>query len=218
MSLRRKVGVGLIIAGFIVAGILVARFLQTPSPLTSESGQPLVTRFSSPHFVGYRKGERQWSLKAAAVEEGDENESGIVHLIDISEGILYREGKPDLHFTADRGEWNQERGSLALNGAVRFSSGGETVFEAERVVWDGDAQELTAPVRVHLNYKGQDIAADRLVAKGQEDTVTLSGNVVWATESGLEVRAQKAVYTKGDIHFSGLEGPVRLTLEGESKE
>lgn len=197
-----------------VAAFAAVRFLMSPAPLPS-GGVELVTRFTKPHFVKYRPGgEREWSLRADVVEEASDG-SGTVAFQNISEGILFRDGEPHFRFVADQGSLTSER-DLRLVGNVVFYEGDEPVFASQEVIWRSSEEIVLAPGTVTAHYDGHTLLAGRLEARLKEDTVELSGNVMWTTGDGIEVTADRAVYADERLEFSGLTGPVRVRLERES--
>lgn len=197
-------------AALLAGGALLWALVDQPSGPSGTGAGELRTRFTSPHFIGYHEGVRQWSLRAAVVEEADGAEEGAFILYDISEGILFRKDRPDLRFRADRGVWRRADGDLELEGNVRFFEGDTEVLAAPRVLWRASEERLIASGRIRANYDGQIVEADFLDARIAEDTATLSGNVVWITPEGLEVRAERAEYAEDRLVFSGLLQPVRL--------
>lgn len=211
--LRRAVIAAILI---VVAGVTYGLYQVASGPARHPAGDgPLLTRFSEPHFVKYKRGgEREWSLKAEVVEEAADG-SGAVNFERITEGVLFDENEPRYRFVADRGVLTPER-NLRLIGNVIFFEGNEVVFETEEVIWQADSETVLAPGAVRANYDGQSLTADRLEARLREDTVTLSGNVVWVAPEGIEVRADAAVYVNERLQFTGGDTPVRVRLERES--
>jgi len=210
----RRVVIAVTLIIIAALGYWLFDFVTRP-PESPASEGPLVTRFSEPHFVKYRRGgEREWSLKAEVVEEATDG-SGTVHFEKITEGVLFKENEPRFSFVADRGVLTAER-DLRLIGNVTFFEDGESVFESNEVIWQAATETVLAPTAVSANYDGQRLRADRLEAKLREDTVTLSGNVVWTTQEGIEVWAGMAVYADERLQFTGGDEPVRMRLERES--
>lgn len=210
----RRVAIAIVIVAALVGGFWLFDFVTRP-PEKQVRDEPIATRFSQPHFVKYRKGgEREWSLKAEVVEEATDG-SGTVNFEAITEGVLFQENKPRFSFVADRGTLTEER-DLHLMGHVIFYEDGEAVFESDEVIWQAERETVLAPTLVTANYDGQRLTADRLEARLREDTVTLSGNVLWTTEEGIQVRAGSAVYADDRLEFTGSDGPVKVRLERES--
>ncbi len=181
--------------------------VSVTEPLSPEENR---TRFTSPHFVGYHEGERQWSLEAALIEEAGADRPGILLLEEITRGVLYRDGEEYLTFRGDRGEWKPEGSELTLEGNVQFYEKGELLLTSEKVIWHGSEELLVSPVRVLAYYDKQTVEADHLEVESAEERVHMSGNVIWTNDDGVRVRATSAVYTKDQLSFSGLLEPVRF--------
>ena len=204
---RKTLTVALAAAVLILGALFWAFFAEPPG--APGGGGGIRTRFTSPHFVGYHEGVRQWSLRAETIEEGD-GADGTFVLHGISEGVLYRDGSPHLRFRADRGTWRREGGDLRLEGNVRFYEGETEVLSSEVIEWYADEERLVSPVRVRALYDGQRVEADALDARIKDETALLTGNVVWVTPEGIEVRAERAEYAQDRLVFSGLLAPVRF--------
>jgi len=207
-----------VVASVIIAAALTVLLVQAvfrPAESPVDIGGPLLTRFSDPYFVKYKRGgEREWSLRAEAVEEAADG-SGAVNFEKITEGVLYQDNAPRFSFVADRGVLTPER-DLRLIGNVIFYEQGEPVFETDEVIWQAATETVLAPGPVRANYADQRLTAGRLEADLREDRVTLSGNVVWITEEGVEVRAETAVFAEERLQFTGGDGPVRVRIGRES--
>lgn len=195
-----------------ISGALFWSF-RTPSAPDRSQTETHRTRFTNPHFVGYHEGVRQWSLEANLIEEDGPDNPGVLLLREITQGVLYREGEEYLTFHADRGVWRPERSQLELEGDVRFHEDGELLLSSEKVMWYGSDERLVSPVRVLAYYDGQRVEADRLEVESVEDTVKLSGNVLWTNPDGIQVRAESALYTGDELVFEGLLEPVRFELD-----
>lgn len=208
--MNRRLVVVLGVALLAVVGVyawVLMNDAPTPAGTQEEAAR---TRFTSPHFVGYHRGVRQWSLRAEVIEEDALRAPGVLHLTGITEGVLYKDGSAHLRFHAERGVWRQERGDLELEGDVRFYELEKELLSAERVFWYGADERLVAPERVTLYHSDQRVEADSLEALLAEDTVRLSGNVEWTTDSGVRVRASHAVYSGNELQFSELLEPIRF--------
>ena len=195
----------------VLAGAWIYSFVSRPAVDPADSG-PILTRFSQPYFVKYRRGgDREWSLRAEAVEEAGDG-SGAVVFEKVTEGVLYEENRPRFSFVADRGILTEQR-DLRLIGNVVFFEDGVAVFESDEVIWESAHERVLSPGRVAANYDGKRVYADRLEADLKSDTVVLTGNVHWTDDDGIQVTADRAVYANEQLEFTGGGRPVRLRLE-----
>lgn len=216
---RRWIGALLILGAVAMLALSIGRLLSGPPETAVEERGPITARSVSPRFTGYHKGVRQWSLAAEEVEEVLQGgEEGIVRLRSITEGILYKDGRPDLEFEAAAGVWNRESGDLELSGGVRVRGGDGLTFTSDQVIWEARQEQLIAPAPVRLLFRDQTVEAERLEADVSEDRVRLIGRVVWTTEGGLRVEAAEAVYTGNgeSLEFRGLLGPARFVMEEDA--
>lgn len=200
----------------LIVAVLVVRWILDGPQLAGED-VATTTRFVSPRFVGYHKGERQWQLEADAIEEatGDGGEA-VVHVRRVQNGILYRDGEEVMRFEAREGLWRPNSADLVLSGEVVFQNRDGLRFTSQEVHWNADREELTSPGQVYITYKDQAFVADRLHADVKGDRYEFSGNVRWTSDAGGLVRAGSAVYSDkaGTLEFLGLEGPARLVFGG----
>lgn len=139
-----------------------------------------------PNLVGYQQGVRQWSLKADLIEELPQTTDTQIKLVEITEGLLYRDGEPHLRFTADGGTWRPSTEVLHLDGNVRFEQ------------------------------DDQQFVSDWLSADMKVEQMRFVGNVVWRSQDGSEIRADEAIYNSKEdvVEFHGTHGPVTFTFQG----
>lgn len=199
----------------VVIVLTVRWILGSPEPAGVDV--TATTRFVSPRFVGYHKGERQWQLEADAIEEAEtEGGEAVVQVQRVKNGVLYRDGEEVMRFEAQTGLWRPNSADLTLAGDVVFLNRDGLRFTSQEVHWNADREELTSPGQVHITYKDQEFVADRLHADVKADRYEFAGNVQWKSEAGGLVRARSAVYSDkaGTLEFLGLEGPARLVFGG----
>ena len=208
----------LIVLSIIIVVALAFRWATGDPVSTGGEEAPLTTRFTAPRFVGYHKGERQWSLEAETVEElQEERGERVVRLMRVQDGILYRDGDIAMRFEAAEGLWRQGTNDLTLEGGVVFVNSDGMRFE------DGTSA-------LERRYGALDIAhsgAHHLQRAGFRRRSPLCGRqrgpLRVYRERRMEERdrrlgrARKAVYSdeKGTLEFMELEGPAQFVFGDE---
>ena len=209
---------GMIIAlSILVVALLAVRWAVGPQSPGGDEDASATTRFVSPRFVGYHKGERQWSLEADSIEEAEAEEGESVVVVQrVRNGVLYRDGEEVMRFEAQSGLWRPNSADLTLEGDVVFENSDGLRFTSQQVHWNADTEVLSSPGQVYITFKDQEFVADRLHADVKADRYEFSGNVRWTSGTGGLVRARLAVYSDeaGTLEFFELDGPARFVFDG----
>lgn len=173
------------------------------------------TEFASARIVGRYKGQKQWMLEAAAMRDNGDT----VVLEGIDKGIIYREDKEFVTFSAGRGLWEKkQRGldsnDLLLEDNVVIYMDGLPVLRTSRLQWDADANVLDAPSEVFFEREGSRIYAEQMVMDARKQEVTLKGNIRLDMDDGsLMTVVGRLTYNLETGEFEA-SGPVTVERGG----
>lgn len=211
MRTMRPILLGLL-ALALLGGLIyaVTLTLQDPESSTATHGQ---TDETPPSFVAYhttivgtRDGVRQWRLEAESMHDQD----GQVHLVGITQGVLYRDGEGYLEFTADRGIWNRSTEDLHLLGNVKVYQEGEQILATDSLQWRSASELLVADSHVVVWHEGTRIEAQRMRGEMDKGWLIFEDGVQVETSGGLRFSlSSRLEYDLDGGDLIGL-GPVRL--------
>lgn len=157
-------------------------------------------------IVGTRDGVRQWRLEAESVHDQD----GQVHLVGITQGVLYRDGEAYLEFTAERGIWNRRTEDLHLLGNVKVYQAGEQILATDSLRWQSASELLIADSAVEVRHEGTRIEAQRMRGEMDKGRLIFEDGVKVETSGGLRFTlSSRLEYDLDAGDLVGL-GPVRL--------
>lgn len=150
---------------------------EPPPPVRPDTS--VTASFVSPNLVGYKQGVRQWSLKADAITELPGESGSEVQLDRIREGWMYKDGKPDVHFTAAEGVWTKARNELVLTGDVVVETASQR-FRADRLTADMNGEHMHLQGHVQWHDQTSQIRADEAFYNSVADTIEFIGVDDWA--------------------------------------
>lgn len=172
----------IVVIGLLIAGGMY--FFGEKNP-ADPAEHIVAARFTRPNLVSYKQGSRSWSLKAQSIEEMPDRRDQIVRLIDITDGIVFKEGQPNLYFSADEGTWRKDSDQLLFSGNVL------------------------------VIQENQRFTADTLTADMSKEEMHFVGNVRWESDTRTQIVAHEAVYRSENdtVEFRGAEDPVVMSQQ-----
>lgn len=120
-------------------------------------------------------GRRVWDLRAKTLAV--DNSRRIITLTAVR-GQFYRQGKPEVLFTAPSAVFDVGTRDVELSGGVVARTKDGRILRAARVRWIGATRALEASGTVTLTQPGMRIRADTVTADAALDQTRFSGNIV----------------------------------------
>lgn len=233
--MRRRVSRRLVtgLAAILLMVILVAVgfltiFHTRPQPVATQDGaagrlashggagedQPGL-QFAGTKLVGRHKGEKQWELVAEKI--GLPEADKLVRVKGIRDGVVYKDGKPFLHLSADEAVYQMDVENFTLKGRIRARTRDGDALQADELHWDNASRKLVSGGPATLSLNGAEVTAGRLVIDSGDEKLILQGGVVISREKE-RIRAPEAVYLLKDRALQ-IMGPaeVQLMLERQEK-
>lgn len=135
---------------FLLAGVLLAGNGDQPPPPSMP-----ITLFGG-KFIGNRFVSKAWSLDYDKIVTSPDGT--IVDVDGIKGGLLYKNGKPYVRFSAKHVSGNTVTLDLTVLGGIHAETIGAPIarsFDTESVVWSNGPQQLTIPHAVTIHSDGQ---------------------------------------------------------------
>ncbi|MGE5575833.1 MAG: LPS export ABC transporter periplasmic protein LptC [Syntrophothermus sp.] len=187
---------------------------QSRSGESVEGTQPGL-EFGGTKLVGRHKGEKQWELVAERI--GLPEAGKLVRVKGIRDSVVYKDGKPFLHLSADEAVYQMETEGFTLKGRIQVRTTDGDRLKADELRWDGAAERLVSQGPVALSLNGAGVTAGRLVVDTRDEKLILQGDVLIARDKE-RIRSPEAVYMLKDRVLQ-IIGPadVHLVLEREKE-
>jgi LPS export ABC transporter protein LptC len=208
----------------------------------ASQNQPAMTvRARSLTITGWqrhgRQAEKLWQVTAHDVGENADGRGQWFR--EITDGILYREGRPVARFTAGQGQGDQAQNTLTISGGVRLRLEADgTTLTTEELRWQGPQRQLWLPKPVHvtrgdLTLEGRNAHLDLRLGRLSSATVSVrSPSLEFESRRALlrlkerrlelqpvqlripagEGHAKRVVYLADDRRFDAEEVHMRLTI------
>gem|GEM_PF-2605729 len=119
------------IIGFILLIVVGYRALLSYQEPQSEQF-PFTVMAEDSGITGWSNGKKQWYIKADSVK----SYNGVIVLTGLSNGILFRDGAPDAHFSAQHIEYNEGTKQLQFSDGLTMEMDGKA-YTIGSGIWDG---------------------------------------------------------------------------------
>lgn len=258
MAVLRRIGpsvIALAVLGALVQLFRVAQRFDPAAPAASgyrDAGLGDVSiRMSDARIVHRVGGKPMWTLRAGRIDlkhtpGGDLEALRQAEFSKITDGVLYRDGKPDARFEANHAVYDHAAQRFDIRGGIRIRTPKGGRIMAEELVWSERDEFVRFPVGARAEFDKDRVSAPmllyapkrRIVQCPQGAEGLFDGHPLRATElhwdvdrgrvdlpgmvSGerrnLTFTAARAVLDLKAKHLSANEGALRFRIEGEGFE
>lgn len=160
---------GIALALVVVIGIVLAGRDETTAPPNTS------VTFGKGHAEGRRIATRSWSCDYDKIVANDDQ--SLLEVEGVRNGVIYREGKPYLHLTAQHMSANMLTHDFTAHGKLHVESADpkkRRAFETDTLTWNEGAQTLsvTSPLTLYTD-SGEPLRIDSLVFDVRAETLHL---------------------------------------------
>ncbi|MBO8142160.1 MAG: LPS export ABC transporter periplasmic protein LptC [Firmicutes bacterium] len=208
---QRRVGpllmalLAVVLAGTAMVGVL--RRGEPPAPAPADDPADPGPRLSSTRVVGRSRGNREFELRAGSiVDEGE-----WVRLEAIEDGVLYRDGEPQVTFAARSGRWHRASNDLVLTGHVVLVYDGRVELVSERLEWRAADDLVVSPGPVDVTTGSELISAGAMEADLDAERVRFYSGVRIERSAGGWAEVPEMMYWLEDGRLEGY-GPGRAVF------
>lgn len=174
-------------------------------------------RMEGSTIISRREGVIEWTMRADRVDfvraiGGDLENYRAIEFVGVQEGMLYREGKPEAAFSAQRAVFDQPSQRLDVFGTIRLRSRRGDRLDAETLVWSQQEEFARFPQGAKGLIRGNRFTAPVVLYSAKQRLVQCPQGVE-GTFDGYPLQAA-ALYWDVDRETLDLPGAVSGTRRG----